>query len=67
MKRKDKRRIPRETWETRMGEKRGWSRTTWCQSVLNAGNRRRKNLEEMNRMMTNRNKWKTFTEKNPTP
>lgn len=69
VKRMDKKRLPRKVWETRMEGRRsrGRPRTTWLQSVTNAGRRRNKNFGDMNRVTADREEWKRFAESDPTP
>ena len=69
VKRMHKDRIPRKVWEARVEGKRsrGRPRATWLQNIERAGKKRNKNLVEMNGLLTDRKKWKHFTEIDPTP
>ena len=69
MKRMEKERLPRKIWEARTEGKRGRGRprTTWLQSITNAGKTRNKTRKEMDRIVGNRKEWRSFAERNPTP
>ena len=68
MKRMDKERIPRKCWEARMeGRKgRGRPRTSWLDSITEAGKKRGKTLNQMNTLVEDRKEWRRFTEMDPT-
>ena len=69
VKRMPKDRIPQEVWKARVDGKRarGRLRATWLQNIEFAGKKRNKSLRELNQLLTDREKWKHFTEKDPTP
>ena len=46
---------------------RGRPRATWLKNIEFTGKKRNKSLRELNQLLTDQEKWKHFTKKDPTP